>query len=385
MARFLLWLLGVLNSVADIIPYGQLRMRPLQLFLIAQWSMASQPLCFLVKLNEVFFLGWWENKHNLTYGVPLTSPQTSSTLCTDSSTTGWGTTLDAGDCFRDMDSSRGRGKHKLSRDDGDLSGIEPLLILPLRSDHPDSNRQLDLCIVPKTPGRRQSAPVDLPHHLCMDHNIQLVAVHLAGKLNCLADQLSRATRPVATEWALNSHVFRAITKKWGEPGIDLFATRLNKQLLIYAFDTDALSMDWDLLPFPYLFPPSPIFPVVLQKMKQTDNTFLVIAPLWPHQSWYPNLISLSMDHPLCLPQREDLLVEDLPKRFWVHLNPGLFQYHAWLLSGSTSKQQVFRRALRTELPCLREIPQDTSTMPRGRSLVIGATDGKQILSQLMCP
>ena len=50
-------------------------------------------------------------------------------------------------------------------------------------------------------------------HLCVDHNIHLVAVHLAGKLNSLADQLSRATRPVAIEWALNSHVFRAITQK----------------------------------------------------------------------------------------------------------------------------------------------------------------------------
>ena len=101
-------------------------------------------------------------------------------------------------------------------------------------------------------------------HLYMDYNIQLV--HLAGKLNTLADQLSRATRPVGTEWALNSHVFRAVTQKWGEPGIDLFATRLNKQLIYVspcqdpqAFDTDALSMDWDILPFQYLFPSSPSF------------------------------------------------------------------------------------------------------------------------------
>ena len=161
-ARFLLRLLGVLNSVADIIPYGRLHMRPLQLFLIAQWSMASQLLCFLVKLNKVFFhhLRWWEDKHNLTCRVPLTSPKTSSTLCMDSSTTGcwgWGATLDAGD------SSRGRGKHKICRDDGDLSGIEPLLLSPQRSDHPDSNRQLDLRIVPKMPRRHQGAPVDLPH------------------------------------------------------------------------------------------------------------------------------------------------------------------------------------------------------------------------------
>ena len=181
----------------------------------------------------------------------------------------------------------------------------------------------------------------------MDLNIHLVDVHLAGKLNTLADQLIRSTRPVATEWALNSHVFRAITQKWGEPGIDIFTTRLNRHLLIYispcpgpqAFDTDALSMDWDILPFPYLFPPSPILPVVLQKVKQSGNTFLVIAPLWPHQSWYPNLISLSMDHPLCLPQVEDLMVQDLPRRYWVHPNHDLFQYHlqtAGFFSASTA-------------------------------------------------
>ena len=51
-------------------------------------------------------------------------------------------------------------------------------------------------------------------HLCMDHNIHLVMVNLVGKLNTLGDQLSRATRPVVTEWALSSHVFRAITQKW---------------------------------------------------------------------------------------------------------------------------------------------------------------------------
>ena len=144
-------------------------------------------------------------------------------------------------------------------------------------------------------------------------------------------------------------------------------------------------MGWDILPLPYLFPTSPILPVVLQKVKQSDNTFLVIALLWPHQSWYPDLISLSMDHPLCVSQREDLLVQDLPKRFWIHPNPGLFQYHAWLLFGNTSKQQVFRRALRAGLPCLIETPQDASTMPSGKIFVIGAIDGKQILSQLMCP
>ena len=169
----------------------------------------------------------------------------------------------------------------------------------------------------------------------------------------------------------------------------MFTTRLNKQLLIYVgscpdphtFNTNALSMDWDILPYPYLFSPSPFISVVLQKGKQSSNTFPFIALLWPHQSWYPDLISLYVDHPLCLSQTEDLLVQDLPRQYWVHPNLGLFQYHAWLLSGSTSKQQAFRQTQQTELPCNRVTSQDSSIMPSGRNFDIGGLDRKQIQSQ----
>ena len=49
-----------------------------------------------------------------------------------------------------MNVQGGRGKHKPSRDGGHLSGIEPLLDTPLRLDHPDSERQLDLRILPQS-------------------------------------------------------------------------------------------------------------------------------------------------------------------------------------------------------------------------------------------
>ena len=37
------------------------------------------------------------------------------------------------------------------------------------------------------------------------------------------------------------------------------------------------------------------------------------------------------------------------------------------------------------MPCLRETPQDASAMPSGKTFVVGAIDGKQILSQPMWP
>ena len=221
-AHFLLQLLGVLNSVADIIPYGRLHMRPLQLFLIAHWSMASQPLCFLVRLNKVFFhhLGWWEDRHNLTCGVPLTSPKTSSTLCTDSLIMGWGATLDAGDSVS--------GTWTLQEAEESINFLEMMAIYLALCYF--SSRLWGQTILIRTdnltciPYLKRQGGTKVPRltyltwklfHPCMDHNIQLVMVHLAGKLNSLADQLSRVTRPVATEWALNSHIFRAITQNGG--------------------------------------------------------------------------------------------------------------------------------------------------------------------------
>ena len=114
-------------------------------------------------------------------------------------------------CFRDMDSSGGRGKHKLSRDDGNLSGIEPLLISPMSSDHPDSNRQLDLHIVPKTPGRHQGALADLPDLEVVPslHGSQ----HPAGSGTSSRHVEHSGGSAQQSDQALNSHVFRAVTQK----------------------------------------------------------------------------------------------------------------------------------------------------------------------------
>ena len=165
---------------------------------------------------------WWEDRHNLTYRVPLTSRKKSSTLCMHSSTTGWGATLDTGDSVS--------GTWTPQEAEESINFLEMMAIyLALRH---FSSRLRGQTILGGTQVPRLTYLTWKLFHLCMDHNIHLVAVHLAGKLNTLADQLSRATRPVATEWALNSHVFRAITQKWGEPWINLFATKLNKELLI---------------------------------------------------------------------------------------------------------------------------------------------------------
>ena len=54
-ARALLRLLGILSSIADIVPLGRLHMRPLQLYLLARWTLHTKDITYIVELNDVFF------------------------------------------------------------------------------------------------------------------------------------------------------------------------------------------------------------------------------------------------------------------------------------------------------------------------------------------
>ena len=60
-ARLILKVLGVMNAMADVTPLGRLHRRPLQLYLLSQWSMSTQPLSYQVFLNSKFqeHLLWW--------------------------------------------------------------------------------------------------------------------------------------------------------------------------------------------------------------------------------------------------------------------------------------------------------------------------------------
>ena len=90
-ARQFSQLLGFLNSLADVVPLGRLRIRPLQFFLQEHWDSASQDWEALVPILPVLLphLDWWTRRENVLKGVALLHPVASLTLYTDSSLQGW--------------------------------------------------------------------------------------------------------------------------------------------------------------------------------------------------------------------------------------------------------------------------------------------------------
>ena len=120
-------------------------------------------------------------------------------------------------------------------------------------------------------------------------NIWLSAAHIPGVSNDAADNLSRDLN-LDLEWMLSRQVFTKISDIFGQPDIDLFASRLNTQLADYvswkpdpqAKFVDAFTVVWANMFF-YAFPPFCLLPRCLQKITQEQATGILVIPLWTTQ------------------------------------------------------------------------------------------------------
>ena len=97
--------------------------------------------------------------------------------------------------------------------------------------------------------------------------------------------------------------------------VDLFATRYNNKLPQFvspvpdpqAWAVDALSLSWEGLD-PYAFPPAAILGKVVEKLQHYPcNRIILIAPGWPNMPWFWDLVAMSSQIPLCLPNIPNLV------------------------------------------------------------------------------
>ena len=141
--------------------------------------------------------------------------------------------------------------------------------------------------------------------MCQANLIVLRARHIPGRLNVLADILLRLSQMSGTEWSLHPSVFRALTREWGIPLLDLFATRWNHKCLLFvsavpdpsAMTVVTLSMSWNAL-WANAQPPPALLPRVLEKAQQDQYELILIAPHWPQAIWFPLLLGMLVQSPL---------------------------------------------------------------------------------------
>ena len=104
----------------------------------------------------------------------------------------------------------------------------------LGPDHFGSHGQHNSCLIHQQEGGMRSGSLcALLWRLlfwCNRRQIVLRARHIPGRLNVIADKLSRSTQVFQTEWSLLQEVFDHLYARWHTPRVDLFATRYNHKL-----------------------------------------------------------------------------------------------------------------------------------------------------------
>jgi len=135
---------------------------------------------------------------------------------------------------------------------------------------------------------------------------------------------------------------------------------------------DAFQQEWENM-LPYAFPPFSLIGRVLRKLNNhTSTDMIMIAPVWTTQPWYPLLLEMSMENPIILPRRENLLLN--PKGE-THPNAGKLQLAAWKVSSRDSKRREFRRRLLTSSATNVGNQHSIVTTAPGRSSLAGSWNG----------
>ena len=337
-------LLGSMESLSLVLPLGRLHKRHFQRAFRLRWSQSLQAWHHRIQLGQWFreSVAQWTDSVWLQEGVPLTLPQPQEFLFTDASTKGWGA---------HMGHLSAAGTWQPHQQTWHINLLElEAVVLALREFLPavrdkhvlvHTDNTTVLYYLNRQGGARSvSLSVKAENLLlwCQEQNISLTAKHISGKMNVLADLLSRAHTILHTEWTLDRNVLRPVWETWFTPQVDLFATRFSYRLPVYvspvpdpgAWEVDALSIPWENL-LGYAFPPIPLLGKVLRKAREEKATLILVAPMWPAQAWYPELTFLSHVRPLKLHVSQKSLRQ--PRSGVTHANPGVLDLHAWLLCG----------------------------------------------------
>jgi hypothetical protein len=150
----------------------------------------------------------------------------------------------------------------------------------------------------------------------VERDLIVLALHIAGKSNVLADRASRLFLD-RNSWRLWIDQFKQRNLRWGPHEVDMFADAFNHQLPNYVSwkpdptsrAVDAFTQNWTQWGNIYAFPPFGLIARVLQTIKTQKVEITLVFPWGPTQPWFPVLKEMLKEGPLMLTEHEKLLLD----------------------------------------------------------------------------
>ena len=116
------------------------------------------------------------------------------------------------------------------------------------------------------------------------------------------------------EFMLDREVFTSILEHFNlQPTLDAFTCQFSALLPKYmswhrdpqAVAQDALLQPWD--PVSYMFPPVPLLPRVIRKIRSQKIRAILVCPQWPSALWWGLMQDMMVEPPMMLPNFRTIL------------------------------------------------------------------------------
>ena len=238
--RYVAKVIGHLISSLPGVKYGALYYRNLEMDKVAALKLAKgnfeDKMC--ISQKGIFELNWWLCNIDSSFNT-IRCPPVDATLYSDASLQGWGAVMN--------DKSTG-GRWLPTESEHHINYLELLAaFFALQCFHSSLSGKHVKIMIDNTSAVAQINNMGTCHseecnslvlqiwEFCISHNIPwLTAAHIPGSSNVIADGESRHFHSQDTEWMLNPEILTGALKTLNfQPEIDLFASRLNKQLPVF--------------------------------------------------------------------------------------------------------------------------------------------------------
>ena len=212
-------LIGLLTATENQVHLGRLHMRPMQWHLKNHWRI-PESLEKVIPIPRSLHphLQWWLQEDNVLTGQPLHPIRHALQIFTDSSKEGWGAHLNE---------RTARGTWSLPESKLHINYLKLKAVFLALKEFQDlcadkivlvaTDNTTVVSYINKEGGMRSGKRCALLWRIltwCTRHQVTPKARHILGRLNMVADKLSRLGQTIQTEWSRLQEAFQAICSRW---------------------------------------------------------------------------------------------------------------------------------------------------------------------------